>query len=202
MIFLKIEFVEKELTYAEEHTLSCRLRDDIINTYAHSETPFVYEHYEKGKPYIANSDITYSISHTGGALVCAVSIDADDTCVPVLPKRIEKSGVYKLKTAFPCEIGVDIERIDRCRLVKRITSVSSKFFSDPERKRLSSSDDKTSEFYHIWTRKESLVKCSGEGMRAIPNTDTEALCDGFESFECTALSGEAEFALSLTVMKK
>lgn len=89
-----------------------------------------------GKPYAVNRDIFFSLSHSKNRVACALS-----------------NG----------NIGCDAEFIGKCdfRLAKR-------FYSDLEYSRISSlktEEERTLEFYKIWTAKESYLKAIGTGMR-------------------------------------
>jgi 4'-phosphopantetheinyl transferase len=63
------------------------------------------------------------------------------------------------------EIGVDIERIAPARAS---TAVAAHFFSSRERSAIAnlSPDQRTRAFFTCWSRKEALVKATGEGMSA------------------------------------
>ena len=60
-------------------------------------------------------------------------------------------------------IGIDVEQI---RPVKEMNELISRVFSPPENERFQklSSGDKTTAFFNLWTRKEALLKATGEGI--------------------------------------
>ena len=175
MIIIGIDFTDENMTREEEHNYAIMMRDSLLGKYATFETHPVFEQRERGKPYIANSAVTYSVSHTKGCIACALSVP-DSTTELKMCERVIESGEYLLDAAFPCEIGVDFEFIDRARSCDRVESIAGRYFSDGERARLAGADDTVTEFYRIWTSKESFVKCTGEGMKAISRADT-ADCD-------------------------
>lgn len=101
---------------------------------------------EAGKPFINRGGIFVSLSHSHDLCVCAVC----DRPVGIDTEYI--------KEAFP-------ER------------VANKYFNSLERSILEGGGKMTREerFYVLWTRKESVLKCSGKGMSAI----SEASEDGY-----------------------
>lgn len=93
---------------------------------------------EMGKPFLeAPTDLQFNASHSGNLFVCAVS-----------------SG---------STIGVDVEEI---RPMDDITAIASHFFSPTEQRHLTSlaEADRTHAFYECWTRKEAVIKATGEGV--------------------------------------
>ena len=118
-----------------------------------------------GKPHFEYGAPYFSISHAGKLSVAAVSEDG--------------------------ELGVDIEHVDRERDTERI---AGKFFSEAEQKRLdAAADDRTAEFYRIWTAKEAMMKLSGGGMTSVMSSDCVlAEESGERSFARYAISFEGE----------
>lgn len=96
-------------------------------------------HYgEKGKPFLATeTGLQFNVSHSGGLFVCAVS-----------------SGL---------PIGVDVEEI---RPMEDMTAIADHFFAPAEQRHLASiaEADRKHAFYECWTRKESVIKATGEGI--------------------------------------
>lgn len=88
---------------------------------------------EHGKPYLIGLPYHFSISHSHGIVACAV---AD---VPV---------------------GVDIERVIPVDGA-RIKGLAKRFFTKGELEYILSAQDTARAFYCIWTRKESVSKCTG-----------------------------------------
>ncbi|MBR5447046.1 MAG: hypothetical protein IKV40_01340, partial [Clostridia bacterium] len=74
MIIVRIDFTDENMTREEEHEYALSMRDYLLNKYAEFEEAPVFAHYERGKPYIVNSDVSYSVSHTKGCIACAVSV--------------------------------------------------------------------------------------------------------------------------------
>lgn len=91
-----------------------------------------------GKPYLSDIPVYFNISHAKERVVCALS---------------------------PMEIGCDVEIRSANAL-----SVAKRFFSGDEYRLLLAEEDEKARdalFTKLWTIKESVVKCSGEGIRRI-----------------------------------
>jgi 4'-phosphopantetheinyl transferase len=97
---------------------------------------FVYG--ETGKPSLAGkSKIEFNVSHSGNLFACAVS------------------------NGLP--LGIDVEEV--CPLTDML-SIAMHFFAPAEHAKLVSLDehDRTLAFYECWTRKEAVIKATGEGV--------------------------------------
>ncbi|MBR6807817.1 MAG: 4'-phosphopantetheinyl transferase superfamily protein [Clostridia bacterium] len=202
MILVAIDFTENNLTHTSEHSIAESIRDYLIRNYIKNDGEFEFLRHETGKPFIANSDITYSLSHTNGCIGCAFCVDNILSNVPRLPSVVSSSGVYVLQSNFPCEIGLDIEVCDTSRTKERMDAIATRYYSEGEKNRLFEAEDSFSVFYSIWTRKESYVKCTGEGMKAITSIDTANLPRGCEMFEFMLKNGNNTFAASVCLMEK
>lgn len=91
-----------------------------------------------GKPSVAKeSAIDFNISHSGDLFVCAIT-----------------NGQL---------VGVDIEQI---RPLRDIPSIAKNFFSPVEQSHLvdMGEEHRTLAFYECWTRKEAVIKATGEGL--------------------------------------
>ena len=103
-------------------------------------TEFSFAENEFGKPFIANidSDIHFSLSHSGNILVCAVA---------------------RFNIGVDCQI-VNIKDAARCKkIAERFYSPQEKLFLDglPDA-------DYISNFFKIWTKKEAYIKYTGRGL--------------------------------------
>ena len=138
---------EKVSRAIKESAALLSLGAEIILSYALSlPLPVEYEKRENGKPFLEGQKC-FNISHSGDYVLCAVC---------------------------DCEVGADIERIERMRenTFKRIFS--------PAEKECYEKEHKGSKDYlcRVWTRKESILKMTGEGLRH----DLREICtekDGF-----------------------
>ncbi|MCX8129420.1 MAG: 4'-phosphopantetheinyl transferase superfamily protein [Clostridia bacterium] len=110
-------------------------------------------HNQYGKPYIDNVNyFKFNISHSGCYVVIATSTH---------------------------KVGVDIEKIQPVDL-----GVASRFYTEKEYKYIQSlpcDDKKVSEFFRLWTLKESYIKAIGKGMK-IPLNSFEFDLESGKSF--------------------
>ena len=90
---------------------------------------------DRGKPYFTGIPVYFNISHSGDRVAVAVS---------------------------DSEVGCDVERKNG-----RVLQIAKRFFTEEEFAYLSGMDNddvRRLEFTRLWTLKESVVKCSGEGL--------------------------------------
>jgi 4'-phosphopantetheinyl transferase len=99
------------------------------------EIQFMYT--EHGKPFLADTDLRFNISHSDEIAVYAFTRTAD--------------------------IGVDIEKVEA--IFK--ADVAKRFFSNDEYEILTALFGEAQQrgFYRIWARKEALIKGIGEGLK-------------------------------------
>ncbi len=76
---------------------------------------------------------------------------------PEIHFNLSHSGDYVLAAFGPVELGCDIQMIGEAHRNDRI---AARFFTEAEQKALGGGMD----FYRIWARKESYIKCIGDGM--------------------------------------
>lgn len=89
--------------------------------------------------------------------------------------NISHSGDYVLFALSDCEIGCDIEQFHYVNAVRTGRTV----FTDDEMNLLLSGTDRLGTFFNLWTKKESLLKCMGEGFhRSAKSVDVRS--DVFE----------------------
>lgn len=89
--------------------------------------------------------------------------------------NISHSGNYVLFALSDCEIGCDIEQFHYVNAVRTGRTV----FTDGEMNLLLSGADWLGAFFNLWTKKESLLKCMGEGFhRSAKSVDVRY--DAFE----------------------
>jgi 4'-phosphopantetheinyl transferase len=99
-----------------------------------SEIAFLYSHYKK--PYLAETDLQFNISHS------------------------HEMVVFAFTQKFP--LGIDIEKIEPTFK----DSVAERYFSEAEYAQLIGLPEpqQIPAFYWIWSRKEALVKATGQGL--------------------------------------
>ena len=89
--------------------------------------------------------------------------------------NISHSGNYVLFTLGKSEIGCDIEQFHYVNAVRTGRTV----FTDDEMNLLLADNDRLGAFFNLWTKKESLLKCIGEGFhRSAKSVDVRS--DVFE----------------------
>ena len=97
----------------------------------------------QGKPFVPGSELRFNLSHSDGA------------------------GLY----GFSCEaeIGVDIEKIDARSCTEEVARL---VFTPDELERWMKLDtsERTAVFFRVWTRKEAIVKATGEGLGRATDT--------------------------------
>ena len=105
------------------------------------------------RPYVEGSRVDFSISHTDRIVVCA--LEAPDA---------------ESDKAEPCRVGIDAEGLLRLSSV-RICPLADRWFSEGEAE-LFWRDSGDEAFLRIWTKKEALVKWTGEGLSSMRSADT------------------------------
>lgn len=128
---------------ALEHNSAYNLLFRMLNESFGIENPKILRTHN-GKPYVDIEGVHFSISHTDGLVVCAVSD---------LP------------------VGVDCEKLTRKTDV-RIDSFANRYFTKNEKALLSSSDNKRLAFFKIWCGKEATIKKLGGTIAYLKRIDT------------------------------
>lgn len=115
----------------------------LLRSYGVDPKPLVLARDSGGKPYFANCDLRFGISHSAELAVCALGRE---------------------------EIGVDVELVKE---KKNIETFAKRFFSQSECDIIAVARDKTDAFLTVWTKKEALLKLRGEGVdRPLAEVDT------------------------------
>ena len=102
-----------------------------------------FTHNEYGKPFLKNSNIYFNMSHSHNMVTYIVALNQ--------------------------RVGIDIELHDNNLNVQELASL---VLTSAESQYLSSlnSKEKFALFYHLWTKKESLIKANGQGLSYPINT--------------------------------
>lgn len=88
--------------------------------------------------------------------------------------NLSHSGDYAVCAVHDKPIGVDIQHMRECDM-----KMAKRFFTDDEVAFINGSDDKSSAFFEIWTKKESFVKATGKGI-TMPLNSFSVLGDKIE----------------------
>ncbi|MBQ8950373.1 MAG: 4'-phosphopantetheinyl transferase superfamily protein [Eubacterium sp.] len=134
------------LRYALERELDKRFGIKQIFDYDISEG-------EKGKPFIKDLRDAETGEDILNALKSAAGYD------PGIEFSISHSGDYAAVVISDSTIGIDIEVKNDTRFM-----VTNRMFTETEKNRVFSAEDKDSEFRDVWTEKEAYLKCTGEGI--------------------------------------
>lgn len=130
---------------------------------------------ENGKPYFKNSEIAFSLSHSGNISVAAIF---DNECG---------------------NIGIDVEKItnrpDISRLAKR-------FFTFNELDQLKRSAFSPDCFFDIWTKKEAQAKISGIGLAKILNNNAEKTIPPIFEYSYEFFNNSDKYFLSVCVNRR
>lgn len=102
------------------------------------DTSFELAREAKGKPYVVDSDLAFSVSHSGEWMAIAVGRN--------------------------CRLGIDLECLTR--KVYNRDKLVSRFFSTQEQAVYNALEDAEKQlgFFRAWCRKEAVVKAMGSGI--------------------------------------
>jgi 4'-phosphopantetheinyl transferase len=109
-----------------------------------------------GKPYLAGDApaLRFNLSHANAIFLCAVSSH--------------------------CEVGVDVERMGAMPEADA-AAIVDRFFTESEKSayQTAANGQKDLAFYKLWTRKEAIAKCSGQGIaqEGVPQNFEGAMID-------------------------
>ncbi len=100
--------------------------------------------------------------------------------------NLSHSGDYLVLAVGDVPIGVDIEKITRVR-----PKVMERYFSDSEKEKVAK--EGADAFYEIWTKKESYIKYTGNGLKDLEKTQhyppqIDFFSTVFESYRITVCS--------------
>lgn len=197
MLFINVKFTDSPQTHEEDHATSIFLRDTAVELLMPGTVP-EYSAHSGGKPYVRDGSFSYSFSHTDGCVVCAVAVPISWQGAEPVPETVTEDGIYLLsEDSIVWNIGCDVETVTAdCH-----RGVANRFFSEAEKSRFSVSTEPEVEFVRIWTRKESRVKCTGEGLSALRGADTESPSE-FRSHEVRLCRKGKVFICTVTVQPK
>lgn len=114
-----------------------------------------FSYAEKGKPSLAadcqSGDLNFNLSHSDGLAVYAMARNR--------------------------QLGIDVESL---RPFADMKEIASRCFSTEEQSAVHSleSPEQEEKFFRYWTRKEAVLKCTGEGFSNVPDKIMDAPFDG------------------------
>ena len=130
----RFRFARDRAAYIVSHAA---LRE-ILSRYTGGSPPDIgFRHTPHGKPFLAESDVFFNLSHSGEIALVAVARNR--------------------------RIGVDLERV---RFDLNVDPIAEDFFSSNDTAALKTRSDRerVSAFFECWTRKEALLKALGGGV--------------------------------------
>jgi len=82
---------------------------------------------------------------------------------PSLQFNLSHSGIYVALAVGPDPVGVDVEQL---RLSTDIDGIARRFFAADEQRWLAQfrTSERAARFFELWSRKESLLKATGDGL--------------------------------------
>lgn len=86
--------------------------------------------------------------------------------------NLSHSGEYVVIAISDKSIGCDIQKIEPADFVR----LSRVVFTDSEIASVKEASDRAGQFYRLWTKKESFLKCIGEGFHR-PSKSVEVISD-------------------------
>lgn len=141
-----------------QHEAGIRLRNEMLRRFCGIESPSVVAQPGE-KPHLGDrEDISFSVSHSGSAVICALSF-------PGVAEAADARVIYS--GADAPEVGADVELVRDSSDVSRLRRLADRFFPEREAGRLTefSDEEYPRAFCETWTALESFVKRTGEGFR-------------------------------------
>lgn len=163
MIGVYIAFCED--SKEKMHEKGVFLRDTVLKSLFPDYTPERISTINEGKPILENIPACFSLSHSKGGVAFAVG--GEFSSLPPLDNVFLWTIDEK-----PKEIGVDIESLSR---EINFEKVMKDIFSESECEYVKENKER---FIETFTKKESLCKLSGNGIRDLDKFDTFNLPNG------------------------
>lgn len=159
---------------SQEHQEALRIRDALLSHYLRVSDPSrIVRRTERGRPCLTVSGADFSVSHSDGTVVVAVSLPDGR---PETEYRPDGFRVCSLELPA-CRIGIDAESLDG-KSAERCERIAERFFTAAERQMVKTAPKPTEAFVRLWTQKESLCKMTGTGLAGLQRADTQTLPDG------------------------
>jgi phosphopantetheinyl transferase len=177
-----------ESVAAQRATAKAMLSALIEHAFGISKANELMQTAKGGKLYIENADFDFSNSHTGGAVAVAACGEG----------AILGNLIISDKSAD--KIGVDIESKSRDVKKESLVRIAKKLFSKKEFEYLNiEADGCKTRFLELWTKKEAIVKATGEGLAGISGADTFSFSGAFLETYCVTV-GNVEYIISVAAI--
>lgn len=186
MIAVYISFCEnnKDIMHKEAASIRDSVLKSLFPTYSSEKITVVNE----GKPVLKDFPVYFSTSHSSGGVAFAVSGNFSP------PPQADNAYLFEISD-HATDIGVDIEALSR---KINFSSVMKDIFSPSEISYVGESKEK---FIEIFTKKESLCKLSGNGLRDLMNFDTFNLPENIFTTTFRMDNEEDGFCISISYKK-
>ena len=133
---------------------------------------------ESGKPFFADFPAVLSVSHSGGLICCA----------------------FAPKNDMEFSLGIDAEAVPPAEKYPTLKRISERFFDSPLRVELLNGLNESEfcdAFTLIWTKKESLVKMTGEGLSGIKKEPPSNFLQS--SYELFPMGDKTKYYISISL---
>ncbi len=157
----------------DEHIAGRELRNEMLTRFCGIEDPESHiDIADKGKPYLKDMNIGFSVSHSHGIAICCVNTGSS---TPLSTENILPfdSDLFIWDGGSDFEIGADIEFINDAVSEATIERISRRCYSSDEKKLLTDNESRFLNFFRMWTMKESFGKLKGSGLASVSLLDTE-----------------------------
>ncbi|MFT6127009.1 MAG: 4'-phosphopantetheinyl transferase [Patiriisocius sp.] len=170
-------------------------------------------HFEKDSNQfiICRSLLKLILSQHTGKNISQINIEIDTNKKPYLSSNkaiyfnISHSNDFAIIAVSKYTVGIDLEYLNKNF---DFSEVLSTVFSNPEIKSVINNTDKTYQFFKFWTRKEAIVKATGQGisdhLTKIPALDghhdiDSKLLDGFKNFQILSFDLNEDYIVSIAL---
>lgn len=183
---------------SDPHCAWRRLLDSMLSRFMSLDDITVYKD-ENGKP--RSSEACFSVSHSRDVVMCALFVPGQNAGeLPVISAYehidlTDSTAFFAIECAKCADLGTDTEFISPRRSEARLRALSERYFT-PEEISLVDKYGKSA-FYRIWTEKESYLKLSGVGLKAIRTANTLSLTEGISMLSFAVSHNGEEFSCSV-----
>lgn len=184
-----------------QHDSHCAWRlllNDMLSRFLSLDGITVYKD-ENGKP--RSSEALFSVSHSRDVVMCALFVPEQIGELPTVLSASDRIDLtdgtqfFAIECGKCADLGADTEFISPRRSEPRLKALSERYFT-PDEISLVDKNGKSA-FYRIWTEKESYLKLSGVGLKAIRTANTLSLTEGISMLSFSVSHNGEEFSCSV-----